>query len=593
MSVGTHKVSVSADLTAGAWSAPLASNPYFTTDLVGWKAQPFSAALVWLPDGSIQAPAVSRDPAFPVNTPMAAAAFRVRGTVTVDHACTVFFGAWLGKTAAAAAGGPFWNGANAVEIWSAIKPPAAGTYSFDATFDKYWWNFDITQFPFISPRVNVSNTSGTNDAVMTTDYLVLDYKGTPGTDISCLVDEVSITHGRDGASGQPDSATATVSFTATPVDPLPAVVEIGSVVTVTTTPPPGTKGSSTRFVGRVTDLALGWDDNGEDTPDSVTGQLIATAPLADLGRRVIGDAPYAVELDGARVARIMTAAGVTLDAAFSDPGLVQIRARDIDRQPALDVARAVADDAGGLLWHTRDGQIRYADAGHRRGVRPTMTLDACDVLVTPTWKRTTEGLINQVSIGYGADPADGSDQPRSAGIDNASVAKYGLYYYTAATQLAAQADADALVQMLIVRNNSPVWVMSDLPVDVDGLTDEATLSLLGLDVHSLLNLTGLPAAGSAPTSAVLWVEGIRERLAYGVHEIDLVVSGYCRTAPPPRWNDLDPALTWDTVKPTTLTWDQTTCLGPSIDRGRWDDAPASLRWDLVDPAITWDTYQPA
>ena len=75
----------------------------------------------------------------------------------------------------------------------------------------------------------------------------------------------------------------------------------------------------------------------------------------------------------------------------------------------------------------------------------------------------------------------------------------------------------------------------------------------------------------------------------GHHELELIVSGYCRTVPPPHWDDVDPALTWDTVDPVT-TWDSASCLGPQPSRGRWDDTPANQRWNTQDPATTWDTY---
>ena len=51
----------------------------------------------------------------------------------------------------------------------------------------------------------------------------------------------------------------------------------------------------------------------------------------------------------------------------------------------------VAGDAGGIVWATRAGDVRYADANHRRGTVAALTLDACDVLVTPIWSRTTDG----------------------------------------------------------------------------------------------------------------------------------------------------------------------------------------------------------
>jgi hypothetical protein len=107
-------------------------------------------------------------------------------------------------------------------------------------------------------------------------------------------------------------------------------------------------------------------------------------------------------------------------------------------------------------------------------------------------------------------------------------------------------------------------------------------------MHALVTLTGLPAVGSAPTTAHLWLEGWNETLAWGEHELTLAVTGYCRTVPAPRWNDVDPAWVWDEAEGT---WDDASCMGPPLALGRWDDTPASTRWDLVPPATTWDTWK--
>lgn len=360
------------------------------------------------------------------------------------------------------------------------------------------------------------------------------------TDVTCWLTEVSILWGRDDPSSQPDasSATFTLVIDAT-TGPLPAAVEVGSTLRVTTT----TAFTYTRFVGVITDIALGWDDAGTATPDSGVGVVMAAGVLADLGRRVVGDVPFPQELDGARVTRVMAAAGITLDPAFSDPGTVQIIARDIDNQPALDVAQACAQSAGGVVWTTRGGLVRYADADHRKATPSTLSLDVCDVLVTPTWRRTTEGLTNEVSIGYGL-PVSGGDQARYTATSPTSITRYGRYGLSAATELATLTDATALGQLLLVRNSSPVWVMAELPVAVAGLTTAQFNSLLSLEMHALITLTGMPAIGTAPTSASLFVEGLAERLTFGVHEVTLVVSGYCRTVPAPHWDDVDPGWTW-------------------------------------------------
>jgi hypothetical protein len=408
-----------------------------------------------------------------------------------------------------------------------------------------------------------------------------------GVDVSCLVDSVSINHGRDDSTAQPEASSATLELSGINYwAPLPDSVEIGAAVEVTTstsTPTP-----SVRFVGTVTDLLLGWEDAGADTPDAGVGKIVAVSSLGDLGRRVVGDVPWPQELDGARVSRVMAAAGVTLDPLTSDPGTVQVLARDVDSASALDVAQETAVSAGGVLWQTKAGEIRYADSDHRRGIFPFLALDACDLLVSPTWRRNLDGLINSVSIGYGV-AVGGGEQPRWTGTAAGSIATWGTYAYATTTTLAELADAQAMGTALLARNSEPVWVMAALPVDTEGLDVYRYDRLLELDMHSLLTLSGLPAIGTAPVTANLWVEGWKETLTWGGHEMDVVVSGYARSAAPATWDDMAAAWTWDTL-PADLTWNSAAGLAPPADMGRWTDQPASLRWDQVPPATTWDTY---
>lgn len=406
-------------------------------------------------------------------------------------------------------------------------------------------------------------------------------------DLSCWVDEVTVNHGRDNSSGQPEPSSCTLTISVSTDDPLPAAVEIGAPLNVSTH-----LGATSypRFQGSVTDVSLAWDEAGAATPDTGVGQIVAMGQLATLGRRVVGAAPFPQQLDGARVKAVLDAAGQTYDPAHMDPGTVQILARDIDSQPCLGVAQDAAVSASGILWQSAAGDVRYADADHRRGAQIQLVLDACDIEVTPTWQRNLEGLINQVSIGYGPEPGGGGEQPRYLAEAPASKAKYDTYDYTFTSVLADLAAAQAMGQLLMVRNSEPVWILSAMPLALRDMSEADTATVLGLDMHSLIQVTGLPAIGGAPTSLNAWVEGWRERLAFGTHELELVVSGYCRTSAPPRWNDIDPTFTWDTVKPAGITWDGAACLGPPVDRGRWDDVAATLRWDQIAPTITWDTW---
>lgn len=409
-------------------------------------------------------------------------------------------------------------------------------------------------------------------------------------DFTCLVDSVDIQHGRDDADTQPDAPAATFALDLpNGVFPgWPPLLDIGAVVSVDALTGDATE--SRRFIGRVTDLNLAWNDEGEDTPDAGNGQMIATGFTADVGRRVIGDVPWPQESDGTRAARILSAAGAGFNPALSDPGTVKVLPLDVDAQAALDLLHELAESASGIVWENRAGDVLYADAWHRRGTPVSLELDACQVDVSPTWRRTLEGLVNSVSIGYGPTPEEG-EQARYRAVDGPSIGEYGTYGASISTQLAARADAVKFANLLLARNAEPVWLFVSLPLDIPGLTDDEYESVLSLDMHSLISLTGLPAIGQAPTSAVLWVEGWKEHIEYGVHDIEFSVSGFCRTAPPPRWDDINPAWTWDNVDPS-LTWDQTVCLGPLVNLGRWSDQPATLRWQTIKPStLTWDEYK--
>jgi hypothetical protein len=197
--------------------------------------------------------------------------------------------------------------------------------------------------------------------------------------------------------------------------------------------------------------------------------------------------------------------------------------------------------------------------------------------------------VNEIRIGYGVEPEGGGEAPEWHAAHVESVAEFGRYDYSVTTELAREVDASAFASLILTQNSYPVWMLNALPVSVADLDLAQTKILLGLDVHALVRVTGLPATGPTPTSIAAWVEGWSERLAFGAHDIELTVSDYCRTAPPPRWDDTNPATTWDTVTPASTTWDALACTGaPAIGSGRWDDVSATTRWDSVDPSVDWD-----
>lgn len=590
--IGEHTVTVYADRGALGWT-PLGTNPNFTTDMAGWQAGPFESAWTWF-GGAVSAPVphnLNRTPAATNDRPAAGNMWRVQATVTVSARCLARGHVYFGTTRDGASKGPFWAPSESVQMFSYDAHLRPGTHDLEWTWEPVGW--PPPEYVYVAPALYLAQDLGT-PATVTVDRLALDYRATasPVADLTCLIDEVAIAHGRTDTTGQPDAPSATLDLTVDAANPLPPVVDIGAVVRVTTSLSSAT-GTVVfdRFSGRITDVAMGWDDAGEDTPNAGIVQVTAVGTLADLGRRVVGAEPFPAEPDGARVARVASLADMALDGLYSDPGTVQIRPRDVDSQPALDVMRGAAASAGGMVWQTRTGDVRYADADHRRGIQPSLDLDACDLLVTPTWTRNLDGLTNDVSIGYGVEVDGGEEggQPRYVGTNPTSMATWGRYAFTTATELEALADATAMGLLLLTRNSRPVWILSALPIAVEDLTTAETQALLALDLHSLVTVTGLPRIGAAPVTLSGWVEGWAERLTYGGHELALVLSDYCRTSPPLQWDELDTTLTWDQAPGT---WDGATCWGPPpvLNLGRWVDVAASTRWDMVPAGLTWDTW---
>lgn len=341
---------------------------------------------------------------------------------------------------------------------------------------------------------------------------------------------------------------------------------------------------------------------GSACPPSGTSaiwQTISVTGVADAtGKIDIQFWPYSGAKTGStfRVAQVTVTAAHQIPMGQIDPGTVDVLARDVDKQPALGLLQELAEDCGGLAWHTRDGAICYADNEHRRNTPTSIVLDCSQVLMSPSWGKSTAGLVNDITIGYGLAP-EGEQQPTYHVARADSITAYGLLAVSSSTQLATLADATARAEVAIARGALPVWSMPEVPIDlaVPTLDEALTRILLGLEVHSLISVTGLPSQGPS-TTATLWVEGWAERISSlgatgtGNWELVLAVTDYCRTSAFARWDDVPAAVTWDTVG-ESVTWNDVYCLGPPEPGGqRWHDVPANTRWSTVPASVTWDTW---
>jgi hypothetical protein len=390
-----------------------------------------------------------------------------------------------------------------------------------------------------------------------------------------LVGPVTIRHGRDDVDDLPTASTCSFTIDAS-ATALPSIgddvtVDLGAdAVTYFTAPLSAIR----RFAGRVTDLTA---IPARGVNGRAFVRVVAVAPLAVLGRTIVGDTPWPAELDGVRADRVLdlvVAANPSIVVDDVDPGFYVVRARDVDRKAALGLLQELARDALGVLVGLRSGAIAYQDAEHRRNAPVRVTVDASEALADTAWVQDLAGLTNDVTVAYG----DAEPQAETAVVDEVSVDTFGRYGVRLATQLDDEVGAAALASALIGRGSRPAWRIENLTVELLRTVDPVNAAiLLDLEVSDLVAVTGFPSTGPFVTSS-LWVEGWTETIARDEWTLVLNVSGFAYGGPPARWVDVAASVAWAEV-PADVSW-----LGfsawdfPRESAGRWVDVAANTEW---------------
>lgn len=419
------------------------------------------------------------------------------------------------------------------------------------------------------------------------------------------VGPMSIVRGRDSADARPAAAVATLTLATAR---LPAVPDVGQPVRIELGPDMiaalgVSAADGVRFVGTVSDVAA--------RPARGITTVTAAGPLSAAARVPIGDVPWPAELDGARATRILSELVEALPAlavGLIDPGTVRVIGRDVDRQPAAALLDELAAYTGGDCWETRDGALEWHDAAHRINAPAELTLSAAAVLSDPEFTKDLEGLVTDLTVGYGLpvyDAGDGSTTQASVRVLD-SLAPVTTLGAAVSTPIESEPDALAYAVDIVGRRSRARWRVPSLAVDVlRSLDADQRAQLVAIEPGALLALSGLPT--TAPfVSSQLWIEGWTETYARYAWRFALSVSSRGLTGPAPRWADVPltwqpPAVPGQPPPPREpLTWSSPPFDGLSwiaaagwwstedADTGRWADVPANARWNTYGtPMQTW------
>jgi hypothetical protein len=412
---------------------------------------------------------------------------------------------------------------------------------------------------------------------------------------------VTIRRGRPDADQRPAPSTLSVALVA---ELLPALPELGDAVRVELGPDlldalalafPAL--AATRFVGTVTNAQL--------LPARGVVSLVAAGAKARAALYPIGDEPWPAELDGARATRILAQLvdhDPTIELGTIDPGTVTVLGRDVDRQPAAALLDDLAAYTGGDCWETRAGELVWHDARHRQDVSPSIELAARHVLVDPRFTKSLDGLVTDLTVGYGLevfDPGDGSTSQATVRVADTSAPIQQLAARVS-TPIASEFDAQRYAVATVGRRSRARWAVPDLEVDMLRTLDPDTReALLYAEPAELVRLVGMPSTAPFVTSQ-LWLEGWVETYTRAAWRMSLAVTPRGLTGAQARWIDIPD--TWQPpppAEPQTLTWLSEPFAGYSwigtagwwiaedIDQGRWADVPASLRWGNYPSETEW------
>lgn len=346
-----------------------------------------------------------------------------------------------------------------------------------------------------------------------------------------------------------------------------------------------------RFTGTIERARTSFDRRGLAEPVS---DVLAVGDLSRLARIYVGAEPWPVETDGDRAGRILALAAAQWPALSwsTSPGRVNVRPRDVDRQPAGALLTELAETALGVVTDRRAGGIAYLDAANLANVPPYVALDACHVLTDGYGiEAASDALVNDVEVLYGAPavPGDDTTRPRVRLTAADSIARFGVWADRFTTELATAGDAVDFATAVLARSAWPVATIPTAYVTSKSAGAIGPDFLAGLDVLARLTLTGLPMPGPAGLDAS--VNGYAETwTGADTWRVDLTLTDVRTRGLGTRWVDV-PCVTWAEV-PDDVTWNAADLWAPCPPQsGRWIDTPGNLLWNAAGgtPWQEWST----
>jgi hypothetical protein len=361
---------------------------------------------------------------------------------------------------------------------------------------------------------------------------------------------------------------------------------------ITVNPPAETFRRVLTFSGAVSDIRM--EPYGAES--AVTVKVAAADIGADLGNRVIGDAPWVVQTLGTRADRICQLAGITtsprirIDAPLD---ALQVSYRDVDAQPSYQLLQDLAQTGGGVLWaatHRTTGPFLYIEnPANRVSVREltlsggviviagttedgVVVISACDIREDGVaWLQDTGDVSTVVAVtwllqGVGDDGQPETTEQTVTVTDLDAVAIYGTRRLSVSTELINAPDATELADRFLAQSRGVGWRLEGLTFDTgamndvipsvdDGTRQDGFLTLLDGTSRMGAALTLVDMPGYAPRGSVssAYLEGGTYAFRDGFWALELRTTPAVAQGTGATWAELDAAWTWAQWSPS-IEW---------------------------------------
>ena len=318
-----------------------------------------------------------------------------------------------------------------------------------------------------------------------------------------------------------------------------------------------------RFTGKISDIDVSF--TGTNPPTAVT-TVTGMGNLAELGLVDVGGSGYVEETVRQRVEAILLASGVTyLNGGDANITVKAVPAVDAVITTAWDGIAAMAVQSGATFFDTPDGTVVFEDYGNRGqttltgrwslqtttwastpgtwasiapGINGT-TIDGAGIILSPTWTKQLEPLINDITVTYGTDQSIQQ-------TDSTSIALYGRREYLLDTTISDISDATVRGGQVILAQANPLWNLGQISILVNLLDAATTTAVMQLISGSLLRIYNLPDQGPYDDYTGI-VEGWADSYAGGNHTLTLSISDPRFSYQILKWQDVIPDLIWGDV----------------------------------------------